>query len=120
MGLQGVSLLPKPREFFNNVAIDVRRIFPHWRWLLIACGLFIFLIVGIRSENFLVFQVPVWILSLIIFTFAIAAWDVDRRVDLSPHLERSDWLWMIGLMIAAILAGVYRLQGLPCRSLSLL
>lgn len=113
MGLQGVPLLPKPREFFNNVAIDARRIFPHWRWLLIASGLFIFLIAGIRSENFLVFQVPVWILSLIIFTVAIAARDVDRHVDLSPHLERIDWLWMIGLMIAAIFVGVYRLQGLP-------
>ncbi len=113
MGLRGVSLLPKSREFFKNDAIDVRRITPHWRWLLIASGLFILLIVGIRSDNFLAFQVPVWIISLIIFTSAIAAWDVDRHVDLSPHIERIDWLWMIGLIIAALVVGVYRLEGLP-------
>ena len=44
---------------------------------------------------------------------AVAVWDHQRHIDLSPHLSRWDLLWILGLFIAGIIIGAYRLQGLP-------
>ncbi len=113
IGLRGIPLLPEIRVSFERTALDVRRLLPQWPWLLIASGAFALLILRINSDKFTAIQVPVWLTSLLIFAFVMGKWDHQRQVDLSPHLKRSDLLWMIGLMFAAILVGVYRLQGWP-------
>ncbi len=112
-GLRGISLLPNLRASFEHSPLDVRRLLTQWRWVLIAGGIFAVLMLWINSDKFAAFQVPAWIASLLIFTLVMSNWDRQRQVDLSPHLKRRDWLWMIGLMFAAILLGAYRLQGMP-------
>ena len=113
MSLRGIPLLPTLRTFFEDKALNGRHLFTQRHWLLIAGGAFALLILMINSDGFTSFQIPVWLTSLIIFTFVMGKWDRQRQVNLSPHVGRTDWLWMIGLMFAAILLGVYRLQGLP-------
>lgn len=113
VGLQGIPLLPEIRIAFENKAASILRLLSQWPWLLIASGAFGLLMLRVNSDNFSGILVPVWITSLILFAFVMGKWDHQRQADLSPHLRRSDLLWMIGLMFAAILIGVYRLQGWP-------
>ncbi len=113
VSLRGIPLLPTLHSLFEQKIPFRGRLLSQWFWLFIASSLFALLITRINSDEFTAFQVPIWLISLLIFTCVMRKWDFQREVNLSLNLRRSDWLWMIGLTFAAILLGVYRLQGMP-------
>lgn len=113
LALRGIPLVPPIKNKFAQTPLKLKNLLPFWPWFAIGTAIFIFLLARLGSPNFTSIEVPLWLVSLFLFTVPIAIWDQRRQVDLSPHITRRDLLWIVGLVIAGIVIGAYRLQGLP-------
>lgn len=113
LGLRGVSLLPSLRSALATPALELRRLASFWPRLLVGSVTLIALLSNLSNPNFQVYAVPLWLASFLLFLSAAFQWDIQRQVNLSPQWTRADLLWMLGLFLAGLLIGTYRLQGLP-------
>src|SRR3990172_120790 len=113
ISLRGISLVPAHPVAIGQSRVEVRYLLSRWPWLLVGSITFVLLILRINSADYFPFQIPFWLASLFILAFVMGEWDRKREVDLSPHLSRTDWIWLTGLMGVGILVGVYRLEGFP-------
>ncbi len=111
--LRGIPLLPAEKAWEEHPAIELRKLTPRWPWLLIGLGLFMVLLLRVNVETLQFLHAPLWIASLTLIAVAMARWDAQRAIDLSPQVSRRDLLWMLGLLFAGLVIGAFRLQGLP-------
>lgn len=113
IGLRGKHLLPLESVQFGEGRFPSGSFSSSWLCAFAGAGIFAILLLKLTDETFQRFQVPFWLLTLILFGIVAAIWDRSRWADLSPHIIRKDWLWLLCLLIVGIVIGVYRLQGLP-------
>ncbi|MFZ5879119.1 MAG: glycosyltransferase family 39 protein, partial [Chloroflexota bacterium] len=113
LGLRGIALLPSPRGEFATPALDLRRLGSFWPMLLVGIAAFVALLSSLGRPDFASYSVPLWLAAFLLFLSAAFQWDRQRQVSLSPRLARADLLWMLGLSLAGLVIGTYRLQGLP-------
>ncbi|MFZ5820908.1 MAG: glycosyltransferase family 39 protein [Chloroflexota bacterium] len=113
LSMRGIPLLPPEREFSESRPFAFRQLAKTWPWVLVGAGLYTVLLLRLNVESFRSFHAPVWLASLALFAIAVAVWDLRRGVDLSPQVNRTDLLWIIGLLFGGLVVGAYRLQGLP-------
>jgi len=113
LALRGIRLLPIENGFesrrpfaFNMVAFAVPGIF----FAVALFGTTLWSLVHLEYKNWMIVG---WLASVLIILGAIAIWDNRRGINLSPGLPRKDILWILGLMIFALVLGVYRLQAMP-------
>jgi hypothetical protein len=82
--------------------------------LLLPAGLaFIFIIWQLAVGNHPSLLAPIWLVALLLVM--IAAWLIDRwhKVSLSPGLQWTDYIYIGGLTLAALIIGTYRLGQMP-------
>jgi len=113
IALRGLQLMPVEEH-----PIEIRRFAIHlirsaWPWVLVASSIFVILLVQLGNLDYRPFLPLLWIVTLLIFIAVMAVWDHRRQVSPAPQLSRQDLLWLIGLLIAGLLIGTYRLAGWP-------
>ena len=114
VSLRGLYLLPvRAEEFAQEKPPAVRLIRSAWPWLLAGVFLLGILLFQLSSLKYEFYSPFLWVIPLLIFAIITAVWDRRRGVDLSPHISRSDLVWLTGLLAAGLLIGTYRLQGWP-------
>ncbi len=113
VSLRRLKLLPAENALETGHPIAPRSLLSTWPWLLSGTIVFILLLWQIRQFDYHPTMIVQWLVALLLFAIAAAHWDRRRQVNLSPGLSHADLLWMIGLFILSLLAGTYRLQGLP-------
>jgi len=113
LSLRRLRLVPPEAPLPAELTFSLQPLRSLWPWLASGTGLFIVLLWQINRLDYSGLMVGEWLVAPLFFLVAAALWDHQRRVDLSPHLERRDLLWMLGLFFLSLLVGAYRLQGLP-------
>jgi 4-amino-4-deoxy-L-arabinose transferase-like glycosyltransferase len=111
--LAGIPMLPSLEQKFKQGRLDMRILRSKWQWLLAGSGAVTLLLFRMTGPGADPVEVPLFLVGIACFAVAVAAWDHQRHIDLSPHVSRRDLLWILGLFIAGIIIGAYRLQGLP-------
>ncbi len=114
VSLRDLYLLPtRSGEFAEDKPLAVRLVISSWPWLLVGLVFFVLLLVQLGRLKYGLYSPFIWISVPLVFAVVLAAWDRRRQVDLSPHLSRSDLVWLVGLFLVGCLIGTYRLQGWP-------
>ena len=113
LALRGLRLLPLESPFRVSEPPKLRVLKRTWYLALVGLGSFAFVLLRLKAPAYQWYQVPLWFISLGAFAFLAFQLDLSAKVDLSPQLTRSDLLWMIGLCLAGVLIGTFRLEGFP-------
>ena len=89
-----------------------RKIFSSWG-LAVSLALNVFLLVQLARQDAGNYLVVAWIASLI--PVAVVAWQMDRQagIQLSPNLKRLDVVVILLTLLAGLVFGAYRLEGVP-------
>ena len=113
LALRSLRVLPPREPPIDIRPFAIRLMRSAWPWVLTAGCIFAFLLFQLDRLDYRPITPLLWILTLLIMTTLIAVWDHRRQVSYSPSLTRQDLLWLVGLLIAGLLIGAYRLQGWP-------
>ncbi len=114
LSLRGLTLsVTLASEILLEKPVGFRLFKSAWIPSLFGTILFALVLIQLNRLNYTVATPILWIISIFFFVTTIAMWDHIRQVDLSPHLTRSDLLWLTGLLVGGILIAAYRLQGWP-------
>ncbi len=113
LALRGIRLLPIEKGLENRRPVAFNMITFAVPGIFFAVALFgttLWSLVHLEYRNWMIVG---WLASVLIILVAIAIWDHRRGINLSPGLPRKDILWILGLLIFALVLGVYRLQAMP-------
>jgi 4-amino-4-deoxy-L-arabinose transferase-like glycosyltransferase len=114
ISLRGLVLSPlSPSDTTAELSVGIRSIKAAWLGPMVGTFLFAVVLFQLNRLNYTFVTPILWIVYIFLFAITIAIWDHRRQVDLSPHLTRSDLLWLAGLLTFGILIAAYRLQGWP-------
>ena len=113
LSLYGTHLLPALQQKFIESPLDLSFLRSRWLWFFTSIGFYILFLLKLGTPEFNSLEVPVWLISISLIAAAAFYWDRCRKIDLSAHITRHDLLWILGVLIAGVIIGTYRLQGLP-------
>ena len=113
LAFRGLQLIPSEKETDERKPFAIRKFLTFWPWVLCIFVLFGMLLWLLATRDYQPMMAIGWLIDLLLATVVMATWDHERDVSLSPGLARQDILWIVGIILAGIVIGTYRLQAVP-------